>query len=173
MSLHFYSRWKFVDELIPLLKKAEEEGQEVRVMSVLSPGSGGPLDADNLGVKKKYTFSESRKHTTTYNDLMVEEYASRHPKMSFIHIFPGFVNTNIGKNLHWTMRPLMSLANIIGTSLDDCGQYMLSALVSPEYRQGAYHLDSRADPMSPEKIHTSEEARAKLVEHFTKEAAVA
>ncbi|KAG9026046.1 hypothetical protein FRB95_009480 [Tulasnella sp. JGI-2019a] len=35
LALHFYSRWKFVDGLMPLLERAKAGGQEVRVMTIL------------------------------------------------------------------------------------------------------------------------------------------
>ncbi|KAG8892518.1 hypothetical protein FRB99_002667, partial [Tulasnella sp. 403] len=71
LALHFYSRWKFVDELMPCLENAVKEGQEARVSSILSPGYGAPLDTEDLGLKKNYTLPRAASQAPTYNDLMV------------------------------------------------------------------------------------------------------
>ena len=72
MALHFYSRWKFVDELLPLLRAARERDQEARVMSVLAPGYGGKVDLDDLGLKKTFSLLAAALQVPTYNDLFVE-----------------------------------------------------------------------------------------------------
>jgi len=173
LALHFYSRWKFIDELMPLLQKAKEQGQEARAMTVLDSTRGAPLDADNIGLKKKYSLGLAAGQGITYNNLMVEEYSKRYPQISFSHIYPGFVNTDIGRNLHWALKPAASLlGKVAATSLEDCGEYLLSALLNPSYRQGAFYLDNFGKPISLSKVPTSEEARKILAEHFAKETAV-
>jgi len=72
MALNFYARWKFVDELLPLLQKARANNQEARVMTVLAPGNGGKIDLDDLGLKKTYSFFTNLFQVPTYNDLLVE-----------------------------------------------------------------------------------------------------
>jgi hypothetical protein len=42
--LHFYSRFKFVTELAPLLQAAKDAGEEARVVTVLAAGSGNQAD---------------------------------------------------------------------------------------------------------------------------------
>jgi len=171
LVLHFYSRWKFVDELIPLLEKAKAEGQDARVMTVLDSHRGAPLQEDDLGLKKTYSLASAAGQGITYNNLMVEEFSKRYPQMSFTHIYPGVVNTSLFKNMHWTLKPLISVASLAFTSLQDCGEWMLYPLLKPAYRQGAFFLDNHAESVSPEKIRTSEAARKILVEHFKKETA--
>lgn len=92
--------------------------------------------------------------------------------MSFTNIHPGFVNTNLFQGLHWSMKPFVKLLAMAGTSLEVCGEYMLSGLLHPKYRQGAFYLDSSAEQIPSTKVHTSEEARRILVEHFQKETSV-
>lgn len=45
MAVHFYGRFKFFNELAPLLQAAKDAGEEARVVTVLGAGHGGPLDA--------------------------------------------------------------------------------------------------------------------------------
>ncbi|KAG8877237.1 hypothetical protein FRB97_001927 [Tulasnella sp. 331] len=169
LSLHFYSRWKFVSELMPLLETAKAEGQEARVMTVLHASRGKPLLEDNLGLKKSYSLAAAAGQAITYNNLMVEEYAKAHPQMSFMHIFPGAVNTSLTRNLHWSLKPLLSVASLAFTSQKDCGEWMLYPLLSPAFRQGAFYLDNHAEPVPPKQIITSEPARKIVIEHFMSE----
>lgn len=42
--LHFYSRFKFVTELAPLLQAAKDAGEEARVVTVMGAGRGSRAD---------------------------------------------------------------------------------------------------------------------------------
>jgi NAD(P)-dependent dehydrogenase (short-subunit alcohol dehydrogenase family) len=72
LAVHYYSRWKFVNDLLPSLVKAKEAGEDAKVLSVLAAGKGGEIDLDDLGLKKTYTLSTAALATPTYNDLMME-----------------------------------------------------------------------------------------------------
>ncbi|KAG8946187.1 hypothetical protein FRC04_012042 [Tulasnella sp. 424] len=174
LALHFYSRWKFVDELLPLLEKASSDGEEARVMSILAPGVSGPIDTSDLGLKKDYSSKRARSEGTAYNDNFVAEYATRYPNMSFIHIFPGFVNTPLFNNLPWCLRFVFTAAgSLAARSIQDCGEYMTFALLNSAYKTGGFWLSSDASPIPKEKLHVDDkDARKQLVEHYGKEVAV-
>ncbi|KAG8943963.1 hypothetical protein FRC00_010835 [Tulasnella sp. 408] len=174
LALSFYSRWKFVDELLPLLESASSDGEEARVMTILAPGISGPLDTSDLGLKKNYSSGLARKHGPAYTDNFIAEYSSRYPAISFIHIFPGWVNTTLFNNLPWYLRPIFtSLAFVMARSIQECGEYMTSALLNPEYKTGGFWLSSDGSPVPKEKLHVDDQdARRQLVEHYTKEVAV-
>ena len=72
LAVHYYARWKFIDELLPALKKAKDDGEDVRVLSVFSAGYGGQIDPNDLGLKKGYSLKAAADSATTYNDLMIE-----------------------------------------------------------------------------------------------------
>lgn len=72
LAVHYYARWKFIDELLPALKKAKDDGEDVRVLSVLAAGYGRPIDPDDLGLKKGYSLKAAGDSVATYNDLMIE-----------------------------------------------------------------------------------------------------
>ena len=72
LGLHYYARWKFIDDLLPLVRKAKEAGEDGKVMSVLAAGKGGPVDLDNLGIKKGYNVARAGLTSPTYTDLMFE-----------------------------------------------------------------------------------------------------
>jgi NAD(P)-dependent dehydrogenase (short-subunit alcohol dehydrogenase family) len=72
MVLHFYSRWKFVDELLPLLRTASDRGEESRVFNILAAGYGTKVNTDDLGMKKSYDTLRANFQLATYNDLFVQ-----------------------------------------------------------------------------------------------------
>ena len=39
LALNYYARWKFVQDLMPLLEKAKAQGEDARVLTVLAAGS--------------------------------------------------------------------------------------------------------------------------------------
>ena len=72
LALNYYARWKFVNDLMPLLRKAKDAGEDAKVLSVLAAGHGGPIDLDDLGLKKGYSLSAAGVAAASYNDLMIE-----------------------------------------------------------------------------------------------------
>ena len=44
LAVHYFARWKFIEEFLPALKKAKDDGEDARVLSVLAAGYGGPID---------------------------------------------------------------------------------------------------------------------------------
>jgi len=72
LCVHYYSRWKFIDELLPALQKAKDAGEEAKVLTVLSAGYGGKsIPTDNLGWKTFPSLASRAQFMTTYNDLMI------------------------------------------------------------------------------------------------------
>jgi NAD(P)-dependent dehydrogenase (short-subunit alcohol dehydrogenase family) len=72
LAVHYYSRWKFIKDLLPALNKASEEGEDAKVFSVLAPGKGGEIDLDDLGLKNTFSVIKAALQAPTYNDLMME-----------------------------------------------------------------------------------------------------
>jgi NAD(P)-dependent dehydrogenase (short-subunit alcohol dehydrogenase family) len=72
LAVHYYSRWKFIKDLLPALNKASEGGEDAKVYSVLAAGKGGEVDLDDLGLKKTFSVSTAALQAPTYNDLMME-----------------------------------------------------------------------------------------------------
>jgi NAD(P)-dependent dehydrogenase (short-subunit alcohol dehydrogenase family) len=78
LAVHYYARWKFIHDLLPLLRKAKDAGQDAKVFSVLAAGKGGGIDLDDLGLKKHFSLLNAALATPTYNDLMMEVRRSKH-----------------------------------------------------------------------------------------------
>jgi NAD(P)-dependent dehydrogenase (short-subunit alcohol dehydrogenase family) len=72
LALNYYARWAFAYDLMPLLRKAKDAGEDAKVMSVMAAGLGGEIDVSDLGLKKSYGLSSAGLAVPTYNDLMME-----------------------------------------------------------------------------------------------------
>lgn len=106
VALHFYSRFLLTSLLMAKLEKAQESGEDARMLTILTAGRGGPIYENDLGLKEHKSLKAKMDTALTYNDLMVEELGLRYPKLSFTHAYPGAVNTNILREMPWYLKML-------------------------------------------------------------------
>jgi hypothetical protein len=96
-SLEYYSRMLFVVHLLPHLSRAEAP----KVINVLAGGlEKATIDLDDLDLKKPGNFGsiKAQWQYTTMNTMTLETLANENPNVTFIHSWPGWVNTgNIRK----------------------------------------------------------------------------
>eukprot|EP01119_Soliformovum_irregulare_P008994 TRINITY_DN22105_c0_g1_i1.p1 TRINITY_DN22105_c0_g1~~TRINITY_DN22105_c0_g1_i1.p1 ORF type:complete len:324 (+),score=63.97 TRINITY_DN22105_c0_g1_i1:60-974(+) len=157
IAAHYYSRFTLTYLLIPLLERAISLNQDARVMSVLAAGHGGHIYLDDLALKDNFGLKAAADVATTYNDLMVESFSQRHPKIGFFHIAPGIVSTPLAKNLPWYARwATNGLYAVIGKSSDDCATLMLQGLLDPNRKTGWYLLDQYGNQIQKSQYHTNE-----------------
>jgi NAD(P)-dependent dehydrogenase (short-subunit alcohol dehydrogenase family) len=91
-SLEYYSRTLFVLHLLPLLGEAEAP----KVVSVLSGGlEWATINLDDLDLKKPGNFSgmKAQMQYGAMNTTTLEKLANDNPNVTFIHSWPGWVNT--------------------------------------------------------------------------------
>ncbi|KAI0423785.1 hypothetical protein F5Y09DRAFT_326386 [Xylaria sp. FL1042] len=92
-SLAYYSRMLFVLQLLPLLHEAESP----RVISVLGGGLErlSSIILDDIDMKKPGNFGpmKGQTHYVALNTLFLDKLARQHPDVTFIHSWPGWVNT--------------------------------------------------------------------------------
>ncbi|KAF8964504.1 hypothetical protein BDZ97DRAFT_1815431 [Flammula alnicola] len=163
LAVHYYARWKFLHDLLPGLKKAKDDGEQVAVMSVLAPGKGGAIDLDDLAIKKAL-------RAPTYNDLMVESFAEQAPNIPFIHAYPGFVRTSImGSSPSWMLRTtssvLLALTRPLSVSGEECGQYMWNAIYNTATKPGAWRTGSNGEDLKKTRYFGDATQRKQLWEH--------
>jgi hypothetical protein len=72
LAVHYYSRWTFLDELIPALNAAKKRDEDAKVLTVLAAGTASAIDLNDLGLKKNFTTYNAAMQAPTYNDLMIE-----------------------------------------------------------------------------------------------------
>ncbi|KUL89523.1 hypothetical protein ZTR_04415 [Talaromyces verruculosus] len=100
LSLHYYSRMRFIQNLIPQLGQAASSGSLARVVSVLGPSTEGKLIEDDLDLQKNYSLPNAATHAVTMTSLSMIHLAASNPTISFIHSAPGGVKTNIMRDFN-------------------------------------------------------------------------
>lgn len=99
-SLEYYTRMLFIIHLLPLLRKAEAP----KVISVLAGGLewASAVDLDDLDLKKPGNFGarKTRAQYPAMNTMTLERLANENSNVTFIHSWPGLVNTgNVRRGL--------------------------------------------------------------------------
>lgn len=99
LSVNYYSRIRFIHNLLPQLNNASTSNTLSRVISVLAAGSECDIDMDDLDLKRKFTLSACLAHSVMMTDFMMEELAVQNPGTSFSHSYPGTVKSGIANSL--------------------------------------------------------------------------
>jgi hypothetical protein len=102
LSLHYYSRLRFTQNLLPLLNNAgTTDGKSpARVISVLGAGSETTINTDDLALKSTYGVRACADHAITMTTLAFQELASKNKSATFIHSQPGGVTgTNAARDM--------------------------------------------------------------------------
>ncbi|RAL00856.1 uncharacterized protein BO80DRAFT_493742 [Aspergillus ibericus CBS 121593] len=108
LSLHYYSRMRFIDNLLPSLTRAASSGHLARVVSVFSPGHEGKLIENDLDLKHNYSLSNAAAQASTMTSLYMTRLSATHPSISLVHSLPGGVNTNLMRDFNPLVRCLTS-----------------------------------------------------------------
>jgi NAD(P)-dependent dehydrogenase (short-subunit alcohol dehydrogenase family) len=92
-SIRYYARMRFVLNLLPLLNAAPSP----RVVSTLAGGQEGKIFPDDMSLKdpKNYGVASAGNTAATFTTLFFEQIQKQNPKISFVHMFPGLVKTNL------------------------------------------------------------------------------
>ncbi|KAH6659020.1 hypothetical protein BKA67DRAFT_652288 [Truncatella angustata] len=139
MSLFYYSRMRFIVQLLPLLV---ESPLPAHVASILAPGNEGKFVAEDISCRKPENFGMriTTSHICYMTTFFMEQLATRHPgKLSLSHVYPGAVITQFGQTgssptwlkllLRFVVIPLMRFYSL---SEDESGQRTLF-LASEKY----------------------------------------
>ncbi|KAH6984340.1 hypothetical protein BKA56DRAFT_546602 [Ilyonectria sp. MPI-CAGE-AT-0026] len=133
ISTTYYSRIRFIMQLMPLLTASSLPGH------VISVYAGGFEDGTSAGdwpvgcpPDSTYGVSSVRKHTCFMKTFVFEELADKHAgKLSLTHIYPGLVDgpgfssPDMPTWFKFVWKILKPLAWLYMTSSDDCGQVMV------------------------------------------------
>ncbi|KAE8369985.1 hypothetical protein BDV27DRAFT_140882 [Aspergillus caelatus] len=155
LNLHYYSRMRFVKNLLPQLLHGDQESRSKddkqslsRVVSVLEAGGEAALQLNDLSLKTHWSLRNCAKHSITMNSVAMEHLASVYPQISFVHSFPGVVRTRLDRDLSTTAKyaisALMVLAKPWEIPFEESGERHLYAATSPRFPSRAYR-DSSAD----------------------------
>ncbi|KAL7928075.1 hypothetical protein V8C35DRAFT_318994 [Trichoderma chlorosporum] len=110
MAVHYYSRMRFISNLLPLLTISASSSQLSRVMTVLGAGIGGRMVESDLDLRNNFSLSNCGAHCGVMTDLMLERFAANWKGTAFIHTAPGVVKTNLGSGLPNYLRAVYKIA---------------------------------------------------------------
>ncbi|KAI1139169.1 hydrogenase/reductase-like protein [Hypoxylon sp. FL0543] len=149
-ALTYYSRVRFILNLLPLIQGASSLR---RVVSVFAGSKEGPMftndfQGDNISV------TSARGHFTSMITLSLEAIARDAPSVSFVHNYPGFVDTGLGRDVKG---PAMAVAKVVfkvvgpfvNIPLDEVGERHTFFSTSARYPPAAG--EPRADGVSLDK----------------------
>lgn len=167
LALHYYGRIALIDALLPALRTARSP----RVLSVLSAGVHSPYEEylTDPELIKNFSLKNAADAAGFYNDLALDALArqAENKNITFVHAAPGFVNTNWGTELPFYLRALVRLGQPLGTSIDDCAEFMCGPLLSPDAEPrvlGEVQLiGSKGQPVAKTVLH--EKAREAVWQH--------
>lgn len=171
MALHYYGRQLLIRELLPVLS------DDAKVLIVLDSLYGSPskLNWDDLDLKTTFNIGRAASHCTTMNDAMVQQYAAQQhgEKRHFVHAYPGFVKTNLEKNLPVYMRaPAWVAARLLGVSAETCGENLLKgtyecAALSEKEGRFWSNINQKGQLVENKTVWTDEQ-RQKVADHTWK-----
>jgi len=117
-ALAYYSRNRFIANLLPLIQQAKDLR---RVVSVFTGTKEGDLDINDIDAKN-ISILKARGHAAALVTLSHEHFAKSAPDVSFIHGFPGPVKSGIGrgaggmmnviKAVFWVIGPIVNIPNL-------------------------------------------------------------
>jgi hypothetical protein len=130
-------------------------------VSVLSGGKEGQMNDEDIGLENpdNYNWQGAIAHHATMTTLAFEYLAENEKKITFLHVFPGLVHTELfsgvtapesSEFLARTLTALFArlgglLVRFLGASALDCGARQAFLLTSDEYGPGALRIDDKSE----------------------------
>ncbi|TVY89749.1 Short-chain dehydrogenase/reductase, partial [Lachnellula willkommii] len=131
LSLLYYSRMRFITQLIPLLTESHLPGH---VISIFGPQRDEKLFLDDISLRKpkNYGFGSMGSHAAYLKTFYFEYLAAKYPgKLSLIHYFPGLVATDAftGESvplfIKLTWKLMTPLQKLFTVPRAECGERIL------------------------------------------------
>jgi hypothetical protein len=142
LSLHYYSRMRFLYNLLPQLTNAAQDTASGKhslssVLSVLDARGNAPLVLNDLSLKNNYSLRNCANHAITMTSLSMEELASSHPSISFVHAYPGIVKTSLVRDngflIKTALNALYFLLSPMTVGLEESGERHVYAGTNPSF----------------------------------------
>lgn len=134
---------RFLYNLLPQLTNAAQgaaaSGQRSlsRVLSVLDARGNAPLIINDLSLKDNYSLRNCANHAITMTSLSMEELASSHPSISFVHAYPGIVKTSLLRDNGFLIKTALSalflLFSPMTVGLEESGERHAYAGTNPSF----------------------------------------
>lgn len=166
-SVNYYTRWRIIDQLMPLVVAASKLQEPSRVVNVLAAGGEGPLDMDDLELKNGYTLTSVNKHMVTMTSLATKRFADLYPQVGFTHCFPGYINTGIMRQLPWIARAICYVpSRLFFESPEDVGERTFyEAYSGPEFAKGAHLVTQKMTETKDKSRYLTKDLQDKIWAH--------
>ncbi|KAH6667629.1 hypothetical protein B0J14DRAFT_602708 [Halenospora varia] len=112
-ALNYYSRIRFIINLLPLIQRADSLR---RIVTVGGGGQEGPFDTSDFSALR-VPLPQLKGHLCSLITLGLEAVAKTAPDVSFVHDYPGTVKTPLLDGM-----PEEMLKNLVFVPLEECGE---------------------------------------------------
>ncbi|QKX64052.1 uncharacterized protein TRUGW13939_11225 [Talaromyces rugulosus] len=166
LALSYFSRMRFIANLLPLLQTAGTATMFSRVISVMAGTKEGPINPSDIAGKHVAPW-KSRGHMCSMMTLTMEHFADdnnnndSYNQVSFVHAYPGFVDTGLGRSMKGfvggAMKAVFTLAKPLLVKhyipLEECGDRHVFLATSSRYAR-AGGSSSQSQPAVVEGVET-------------------
>ncbi|KAK2811089.1 hypothetical protein FQN50_002425 [Emmonsiellopsis sp. PD_5] len=157
-ALSYYSRMRLLTNLLPLLSHSPHP----RVLSVFRGGKENAMVDNDLGLEKSWSVLAVINQCATMTSLAFEYLAEKHSQITFMHAFPGVVQTTLitritpleNSGIFWwillaALRGAFPVvAALFGMSTEESGESHAYHLTSDSFGPGAWRIDSCSDKVT-------------------------
>lgn len=168
-TLRYYGRVRFTQNLLPIMTP------HARALSVLAGGWEGKLFENDLDLETHYSFMNTMAHFTTTMTLAYDKLAEQNPEKSFLHVYPGLVDTGIvGRHksglVGWLIRLVEAVLSWFAITPEEAGERMLHYATSEQFARGSWSLDWDGTPKAAKALVQAREKGMgdRIVEHNLK-----
>lgn len=164
MALIYYGRVRLVQNLIAMGMMRSN----ARIVSIAVGGKEGKIFEDDLALEKNYSILNMRGQISSMTTLTFDRLAEQNLETTFVHAFPGRVNTGLFTRsiqgwLLWLffayiLEPLIFLGAM---TPEDCGERMLWIATSEELERGSHSVD-----------YDGTRSKSKWLEHYRLNASI-
>jgi hypothetical protein len=142
MAVNHYGRTLFMKEFLQQLNNGSESSPiGARVISVLAPGTEGPIIEDDLELKKNYSITMASRVLTAYQTLTAEYLARKYPAIGWVHAYPSLVMTGSMRGLPWYGRMFTPLVAPFAVPKRDSAEGFLWLSTREEGKTGLHVVD--------------------------------
>ncbi|KAF2716718.1 hypothetical protein K431DRAFT_256998 [Polychaeton citri CBS 116435] len=136
-ALTIYARNHFISRLLPQIRQAKRLRRVISVYGATFEGQISMLDFQGW----KLFRPQMQAHEASITTLALEAHRREAPEVSFVHNFPGAVESGIGRgSIGWLMRTLKTIFAILGPlvhiPLEEAGNRHLFLCTSARYSVG-------------------------------------
>jgi hypothetical protein len=155
MALHYYSRMLIIRELLPVLSPS------AIILSILdgkrSDIHSSSINWNDLDLAQpgSYGISAAATHCLGMTDGLLQAFANKEgAERTFVHAYPGIVDTSISKSMPSYMRvPMSALFWMMAVSPEKCAENLLQGTVSVRGKgKGTHNIDDKGKEVTKKAI---------------------